>query len=216
MAGTFSNEPSTQPPQAPQAFYPASTGSYYQVQPVPTIQIAYQHQPQYQDTPVFTVPKGRGFSYKTGHCFEKEIHTIEVTDTHVYIRKEDQGCVPRTRNTAVHVKDISTVEYNSRPYSLVAAYLLWLFFGVFGAHRFYVGKWRTGLLWFLTLGMFGLGWLVDMFCIPTWMKRSHLNLTVCGHYNKNLHIIVDSSVVTQIQDSITESQRKLYATHSQN
>lgn len=39
--------------------------------------------------------------------------------------------------------------------------------GVFGAHRFYVGKFGTGLLYLLTGGLFGIGALVDMIMLYT-------------------------------------------------
>ena len=42
------------------------------------------------------------------------------------------------------------------------AVLLCLLFGCFGAHRFYEGKFGTGLLWFFTCGLFGFGWLMDL------------------------------------------------------
>lgn len=43
------------------------------------------------------------------------------------------------------------------------AWLLQTFLGYLGIHRFYLGKWRTGLLWLFTLGLFGIGWAYD-FC----------------------------------------------------
>lgn len=33
--------------------------------------------------------------------------------------------------------------------------------GICGIHRFYIGKWATGILYFFTLGLFGIGWLYD-------------------------------------------------------
>jgi TM2 domain-containing membrane protein YozV len=48
---------------------------------------------------------------------------------------------------------------------ILPAALLCFFFGVFGAHRFYVGKIGTGFLELLTLGGFGIWWLVDFILI---------------------------------------------------
>jgi TM2 domain-containing membrane protein YozV len=50
-------------------------------------------------------------------------------------------------------------------HSLLLGYLLWLF-GFFGIHRFYYGKPVSGTIWFFTLGLLGVGWLVDFFLIP--------------------------------------------------
>jgi len=43
-----------------------------------------------------------------------------------------------------------------------AALVLCVFFGLLGAHRFYVKKIGTGLLYFFTVGLFGIGWIVDI------------------------------------------------------
>jgi serine/threonine protein kinase len=48
------------------------------------------------------------------------------------------------------------------------AYLCWCacFFGLSGLHRFYLGRWITGLVWLFTFGLLFLGQLVDLFLIP--------------------------------------------------
>ncbi len=41
------------------------------------------------------------------------------------------------------------------------AFLLCFFLGYFGAHKFYEGKIGMGILYLFTLGLFGIGWVVD-------------------------------------------------------
>ncbi|ANG65339.1 hypothetical protein A8C75_17575 [Marinobacterium aestuarii] len=49
-------------------------------------------------------------------------------------------------------------------------YILWIL-GFMGAHRFYFGRPVSGTLYFFTLGLFLIGWIVDLFLIPS-MDRS--------------------------------------------
>lgn len=50
---------------------------------------------------------------------------------------------------------------NATPKNKTVAFLLCLFLGVLGAHKFYDGKTGLGVLYFFTGGLFGIGWIVD-------------------------------------------------------
>ena len=50
---------------------------------------------------------------------------------------------------------------------ILPAIILCLFFGVFGAHRFYLGRYRTAVLQFLTLGGLGIWSLIDLILLAT-------------------------------------------------
>lgn len=72
----------------------------------------------------------------------------------------------------------------SDSHSKFIGYILWLF-GFMGAHRFYYGRPITGTIWFFTLGLFLVGWIVDLFLIPG-MDRSADRRFRAGPINFNL------------------------------
>jgi len=51
-------------------------------------------------------------------------------------------------------------------HSIPIGYIYWIF-GFMGAHRFYYGRPVTGTIWFFTLGLLFIGWIVDLFLIPS-------------------------------------------------
>ncbi len=54
---------------------------------------------------------------------------------------------------------------NNDTHLKTVGYILWIF-GFTGSHRFYYGKPVSGTLYFFTLGLLGIGWLIDLLLIP--------------------------------------------------
>ena len=57
--------------------------------------------------------------------------------------------------------------------SKTAAIVLTVFLGYLGVHRFLAGKIGTGVIWLLTGGCLGIGWIVDiiMVCTGKFMRK---------------------------------------------
>ena len=56
----------------------------------------------------------------------------------------------------------------------IVAYILWITLGWFGTHLFYLGKEHQGILWLTSFsGLFGIGWLRDMYRIPSYVKEAN-------------------------------------------
>jgi TM2 domain-containing membrane protein YozV len=51
-------------------------------------------------------------------------------------------------------------------HSKAIGYILWIF-GFMGAHRFYYGRPVSGTIYFFTLGLLFIGWIVDLFLVPS-------------------------------------------------
>ncbi len=73
-------------------------------------------------------------------------------------------------------------------HSKLIGYLLWIF-GFLGAHRFYYGKPITGTIWFFTLGLLGIGWLIDLFLIPSMDRQADFRF-VTGRIDYSLSWIL--------------------------
>lgn len=56
-------------------------------------------------------------------------------------------------------------------------YLLWAF-GFTGSHRFYYGRPISGTIYFFTFGLFLIGWIIDLFLIPSMAASAE------GHYSQ--------------------------------
>ena len=69
-------------------------------------------------------------------------------------------------------------------HSLIIGYVLWIF-GFLGSHRFYFGKQISGILWFFTFGLFFIGWLIDLFLMPSMDREADGRYTE-GRINHSL------------------------------
>ena len=57
------------------------------------------------------------------------------------------------------------IKYENGELSYTVSWILLTFLGLFGIHRFYLEKWFTGIVFLLTGGIFGIGYLYDLWTI---------------------------------------------------
>jgi TM2 domain-containing membrane protein YozV len=73
---------------------------------------------------------------------------------------------------------------SDKTHSVMMGYLLWIF-GFIGAHRFYYGRQISGTIWFFTLGLLLVGWLIDLLLIPSMSRDADARFTF-GETDYNL------------------------------
>ena len=68
------------------------------------------------------------------------------------------------------------MQLSNNTHSMVVGYILWIF-GFIGSHRFYYGRPVSGTIYFFTLGLFFIGWIVDLFLIPSMDRAADAKYT---------------------------------------
>ncbi|KAF7988517.1 hypothetical protein HCN44_001090 [Aphidius gifuensis] len=70
--------------------------------------------------------------------------------------------------------DAAMVVEKKKLKSLFLTYVLWLFGGIFGAHHIYLERDFNAIIWLTTFGgYFGIGWLRDIYRIPTYVNDAN-------------------------------------------
>ena len=77
-----------------------------------------------------------------------KVDPAEITLSELF--GDDGGCEPVPEEAG-----------NGKRKNKWVAFLLCLFLGCYGGHKFYEGRIGMGILYFFTAGLLGIGWLVD-------------------------------------------------------
>lgn len=102
--------------------------------------------------------KHKEYANLNGPTFSKnksEVFMIKYTNGTSTVISEDV----KTNSVRVNVNNNSSAKTSSK--SRIVAILLWFFLGILGIHRFYLGYFGMGILYLLTGGLCGIGWLID-------------------------------------------------------
>lgn len=69
-------------------------------------------------------------------------------------------------------------------HNIAIGYILWIF-GFMGSHRFYYGRPVSGTIYFFTLGLLFIGWIIDLFLIPGMDRKADMRF-VQGELDYNI------------------------------
>ncbi|XP_001354331.1 dnaJ homolog subfamily C member 22 [Drosophila pseudoobscura] len=88
----------------------------------------------------------------------------------------DKSLIKSKPNRRMSTNRESSTEANTLPAqkSVVVAYVLWLFGGIFGLHHLYLHRDRHAFIWACTLGGYmGIGWIGELFLIPEYVRDAN-------------------------------------------
>lgn len=100
-----------------------------------------------------------GAPIENGKCtycgaeYRNEVNNLYVDNTNIFIHHDNN--FPNKNN----------YYSNSNSHDKKIALILCILFGYLGVHYFYVGKVTMGIIYLLTVGLCGIGWIVDIFRI---------------------------------------------------
>lgn len=178
QTGPYNPAQSSQAPQQSQSPYQQQSqyqqSQYQQPQyQQPQYQQPQTYQQQYQPQ-VYGNPQTERRTKFCKHCGGKiaeeavvcPLCGCQVEELHQNNQGNQQVILNNNTNYNANNYNNVNVPYGKKRDKLTAI-LLCLFLGWIGAHRFYEGKIATGILYALTLGLFGVGILIDLIILLT-------------------------------------------------
>ncbi|MDF2906261.1 MAG: hypothetical protein K0R34_1582 [Herbinix sp.] len=100
----------------------------------------------------------KGRNYCREHVGEAMSNSAATQQPNIVINNTSSNVNTNANNNGGYAFPIS-------PKSRLVTLLLCFFLGVFGIHRFFVGKIGTGIIYLITFGFFGIGTLIDFVLI---------------------------------------------------
>lgn len=103
---------------------------------------------------------------KYKNCDNQNGPTFSKSKSEIFMIKYPNGTntvieESKSNNSSIVVNVNNNSNDNTTNKSLVIAVVLWFFLGIIGIHRFYLGHVGIGVLYLLTGGLCGIGWLID-------------------------------------------------------
>ena len=111
------------------------------------------------------ISKSSSYCVGCGKVFDenfKIIHGNNVYQSQDHMHSESMPEPVQPSQTNIKAYDIELLRRLKEKKNKQTVFLLCLFFGLLGIHKFYEGKIGAGLLYLFTFGLFGIGWIHDL------------------------------------------------------
>ena len=120
----------------------------------------------WEDKPKETTPQNTKFCKHCGEKIDVDCVVCPKCGKQVELLKSEQPQVVINNQNTNQNTNINSAGYRRRrEVNKWVAFWLCLLLGYIGAHKFYEGKIGMGILYLCTLGLFGIGWIVDIITI---------------------------------------------------
>ena len=152
--------------------------------------------------------KGMGYVKNPKQAVRNKVYHKMTFGTNDIIRAAtsiDTASSSSTNNSKVASKNTNS-KMNTREMNPTTYFLVVLFLGGFGVHRFIDGSIATGILYSLTLGLFGIGWIIDLFKSFSLLIKSNTNNF---NYDKEKLLQLQKIVSPNSPDTLVMTEQQL-------